>query len=392
MAKRSWKSIRAVADTDKANETEQLDEGKVAGRARRLPGLGKWSKKSEEAPVAHSHSWTNGASLTTRATGVLILAAIACGPVALVTSHSGSSRQSTPTVQTTASTADQQESAAAGQAGLEIVQAWLSATKTDHAQLDALMGSSSSTLGDQAIAYSDLQVASVAPSATASVWTVIVTATVPASTEQEGASATATVPASTEQEGASATATPTPDGPETASAAVRVAWQVPVRVVEGESGLESSAVAWPAPTTLSQVVTGGVDGYGVTLSTSSALGQTVQELLTAYITGGDVTRMISPETKLEALPVGVYTSAALTSVSAQGWNTDWTSNPPEGQVIQVMAMATLTSSSQAVSTSSWALTLKVRAGRWEVLSIDGAPASVEDGSSSSATPTPEGDK
>lgn len=377
MAKRSWKPIRAVADTNKANGTEQLDKGKVAGRTRRLPGLGNRSKKVEEAPVAHSHSWTNGASLTTRTTSALILVAIACGPVALATNHSGSSRQSTPTVQTTASTADQLESAAAGQAGLEIIQAWLSATRTDHVQLDALMGSSSTTLGDQAITYSDLQVASVAPSTTAAVWTVIVAATVPASTEQEG-------------DGDNMT--PTAVDPETASAAVRVAWQVPIRVVEGESGLESSAVAWPAPTTLSQVVTGGVDGYGATLSTSSALGQTVQELLTAYATGGDVTRMTSPETKLEALPAGVYTSAALTSVSAQGWNTDWTSNPPEGQVIQVMATATLTSASQAVSTSSWALTLKVRAGRWEVSSINGAPASAEGGSSSSATPTPEGDK
>lgn len=379
MTMRNWKPLRSAAPEPAKDEDETEQSEPSSGRkGRTFPQLFKRPEKSDQEPMAHSHSWTQGASLTTRGASVVLLAALACGPAALLL-RPHTSTQTTAQALATVSASDQQASASAGETGLEVVQAWLSATKDDHSQLDSLMGSSNGSLGDKTVKYSDLAVASVVKSETANVWTVTVSAFVPTDTTSGKTSD-------------DSSATPT-DTSTTSPATVRMAWQVPVQVVQGTSGLESSAVAWPAPTTLSQVTTSQQNQYGTTMSTDSTVGTAVQELLTAYVTGGDVSRLISPDTKLEAIPAGVYSAASLTSLTAEGWDTDWTDNPPEGRTVKVLATASLTSVDQAVSTSSWALTLKARAGRWEVSSIDGAPTSAEDTTvSSTSTPTPEGDQ
>lgn len=306
-------------------------------------------------PIA---KWTGGSALASRVAGGLLIVALACGPIALG-ERLMSPREAAAAPQSNASAGDSEaerlERAIAGETGLEVIQAYLSASRADHAWIASLMkGANEPQYPEEALAYSDPQIVAVIDEGAA--WTVTVSARV---------------------------TTPRPAGDSQVS---RRAWSIPVSVTTNEKGAHSALVlGWPHPVAVTSSTQASSGSMGTVLSATSVIGGDVQAMLSAYLTGADLTRFVSPGTWIEPLEPGLYGGTVkITRIHTSTWKDEWDSQPPEGQAIQLVVDAAISpdlpqngteKAPHGASQSSWVLIMTARAGRWEVSSIGTSPAS-----------------
>ncbi|MDH6122963.1 conjugal transfer protein [Kitasatospora sp. GAS204B] len=103
----------------------------------------------------------------------------------------------------------------------------------------------------------------------------------------------------------------------------------------------------------------------------------VTEFLTAYLTGsGDLTRYLSPGTQLAAITPPPYTALVVDELAVEGEQDGaQVSGVPAGGIrLRVLAQLRATGTDGMRVPLAYALTLQARAGRWEIASLDGAPA------------------
>lgn len=158
---------------------------------------------------------------------------------------------------------------------------------------------------------------------------------------------------------------------------------------EGTSGNASGAndtVVWqvtgppfevPAPTAADTLTDSPYSATNV--STSGPIGETAQQFLNAYLVGdGELARYTSPGAGIAPVTPPSATKVSLTSIDAMPTKDDVQDSenvPPTGTTVRILVHASVTGSGDAEVPMDYPLTLRSRAGRWEVASIDPAPAS-----------------
>ncbi|MEW1818342.1 conjugal transfer protein [Streptomyces diastaticus] len=101
--------------------------------------------------------------------------------------------------------------------------------------------------------------------------------------------------------------------------------------------------------------------------------KTIRSFLAAYLAGdGDLDRYLAPRTRLTRIAPAPYTAVDLTSLAADG-PAEATPVPPDGTVQRLQVSVRARAADGTTLPLTYALTLKTRAGRWEIASLDGAP-------------------
>ncbi len=312
-------------------------------------------RQRQQPPVPRlGGRWTAGSSSLARFTVPLVVLAALCGPVALMVSWLSSHVPQTSVAPATDSPDLLARRAAAEEAALGWVQAWLGASAADSTSLKRWWSGVELRLpaiGSQVAGARVVQSTAVAPG----IWSVLVSGDV------------------------------TPLGQPTQ----RRYFQVPVAVGGGEGTASARALTIPAEVPAPGTDAGAQLAYGTGVPVSGPAGSTVAGFLTALLTGsGDLARWSSPTN-----PARSVTPAVARGVSVQTLLADRevpgliTGTPSDGESVSLLVTADLRSDrpqptvssspvtdAPSVTTGQWLLTLTARAGRWEVSSIDSTPA------------------
>lgn len=234
--------------------------------------------------------------------------------------------------------AQQQQAGAFAQAYLA---AWLTATSNDHAALDQYTGlAGSNFVGNAPTEYRDMTVASI-KAAPGDMNTVVVSASLKNTVKDD-------------------------KGKETTSW-TPYWYQV---VVQSKDGAMAPA-ALPAPIAVPTMGTAPQLGYSSRV-TNKEIQSTVADFMTAYLTGqGDVTRYVSPATTINAITPAYWTQAKIKTIQAAQEVSEKT--PAAGQTAEILVDMNLTRDTNT-KPAQYVLGLKVRDGRWEIQSLNSAPA------------------
>jgi hypothetical protein len=272
--------------------------------------------------------------------GVAVLMALGalCGFLAFI-------RPATPVQLTTdtSTTAQHQEAGAFAQAYLA---AWLTATTSDHTELDRYTNTTGTAItGTTPTEYRDLTVVS---------------------TEESGNLSTVIISASLQT-----TSNNDEDGTSTDAGEDVTSWTpywYQVAVQSNDDG-EMAPLGLPAPISMPAISTAPQLGYPSRVA-NREVEATVADFMTAYLTGqGDVTRYVSPETTINAITPAYWTDAAVRSLASSEEVPDRT--PTAGQSAQVLVDVNLTREN-TTKPAQYVLDLKARDGRWEISSLRSA--------------------
>ncbi|MEU7075730.1 conjugal transfer protein [Streptomyces narbonensis] len=103
--------------------------------------------------------------------------------------------------------------------------------------------------------------------------------------------------------------------------------------------------------------------------------ETARGFLAAYLTGTtELDRYTSPGTRLQPISPAPYASVKVTGVQDDATGAGQMKVPADGTVLHQLVLVDATDQAGSPVSLSYALTLKSRAGRWEVASVDDAPA------------------
>ncbi|MFG2894925.1 conjugal transfer protein [Streptomyces sp. NPDC048248] len=169
-------------------------------------------------------------------------------------------------------------------------------------------------------------------------------------------------------------------------------FQVPVRATGGRGASGWTAAALPAEVAAPTGAKGAAPelSYGAAhapLNSDPAV-QTVRGFLAAYLTGrGELDRYLSPGTALHAVRPAPYTAVALTQIADHGQGPAEGAEaqaPPDG--VQRRLLVDVEGDGQHTSSRpmTYAIELRARDGRWEVASLEAAPALAAPGTNSNS--------
>lgn len=197
-----------------------------------------------------------------------------------------------------------------------------------------------------------------------SVWAVTVAARV---------TGTQPSPAPSTQAGAS-------PSPAAATDSVRY-FQVPVATAPGAGGATAyTALALPAEVAAPERAKTPELVYGAMRPAlpSDPRTQAVTSFLSAYLTkaGAELDRYLAPGTRLAAPSPAPYSGVAVDQLAVEGetGGEPVVSVPGDGTALRLLVTLRATGQDGVRLPLTYALTLKARAGRWEIASLDGAPA------------------
>ncbi|MFF2305931.1 conjugal transfer protein [Streptomyces sp. NPDC058128] len=180
-------------------------------------------------------------------------------------------------------------------------------------------------------------------------------------------------------------------------------FQVPVATASGGGGVTAyTALALPAevsapPRAKSPEMVYGAMGPALPTDPRT---QAVTSFLTAYLTraGAELDRYLAPGTQLTAPSPAPYSGIAVDQLAVEGesGSEPTVSVPGDGTTLRLLVAVRATGQDGVRLPLTYALTLKARAGRWEIASLDSAPAvtrptpapSASGSPAPAATPTP----
>ncbi|MFE5940196.1 conjugal transfer protein [Streptomyces sp. NPDC056470] len=326
----------------------------------------------QDAETEHNTRWVGGWSTGAQANSAAMMRWLVWGLIALGPLLGTLAYLSVPTTSAAPApkTAPSAPSASGGQgaAGFAslFVAAYLSAGRGDEPKLAAyyppagnlqLDGDSGQRRGEQ------LTVVRLRQTDT-SVWSVTVAARV-----------TGAQPTATPSTGPGASPSPT-----AATDAVRY-FQVPVTTAPAAGGATAyTALALPAEVAAPERAKAPELVYGPMHPALPAdpRTQAVTSFLTAYLTkaGAELDRYLAPGTRLAAPSPAPYSGIAVDSFAAEGETGGElvVSVPGDGTTLRLLVILRATGQDGVRLPLTYALTLKARAGRWEIASLDGAPA------------------
>ncbi|WDN56225.1 conjugal transfer protein [Streptomyces clavuligerus] len=116
--------------------------------------------------------------------------------------------------------------------------------------------------------------------------------------------------------------------------------------------------------------------------------ETARGFLAAYLTGTtELDRYTSPGTRLRPINPAPYAAVKVTGAQDDATGASQQKVPADGTVLHQLVQVEATDQAGSPVSLSYALTLKSRAGRWEVASVDEAPAIRASSAPSAAPPT-----
>ena len=162
--------------------------------------------------------------------------------------------------------------------------------------------------------------------------------------------------------------------------------------VVGPGGRAYVAVALPAPVTCPATLAAADLAYPETAELDGPIGQSVLGFLSAYLTGhGDLNRYTAPDTGLAPVSPSLYAAVQLVELCThERFEPGQAARPLDRAQTHVMARAWGYDSTGEFTVIDYALTLTARAGRWEVSQIDPAPLLAAAFSAASEPPIPSG--
>jgi hypothetical protein len=154
-------------------------------------------------------------------------------------------------------------------------------------------------------------------------------------------------------------------------------------VINTDGGL--SAVGLPAPVSAPAPAGSNVTlRYPESISTNSEVATTATSFLSAYAAGaGGLDRYTTPGSTITPISPAPFTAATIRSLNADKAQS---SAPNDGETLSILAAVEFKTDQGQRSSSTYAMTLTARAGRWEVSSLSPVPQ-VEKSTSPTATPT-----
>lgn len=146
-------------------------------------------------------------------------------------------------------------------------------------------------------------------------------------------------------------------------------WQVVLRV-DGSGGI--SVVGLPTPISAPASASGNLNlGYSKPVNSTEA-SATVNEFLTAYLTGvGEVSRYTTPGSSILPVTPAPYEQVSVQEIRSDVDLTDKTIRKNGAKAH--LSVVARTSSGKSAQTTTYFLTVKARDGRWEIESIDQIP-------------------
>lgn len=167
-------------------------------------------------------------------------------------------------------------------------------------------------------------------------------------------------------------------------------FQVPVATAPTAGGASGyTALAMPAEVAAPEQIKAPALVYGPMRPALPAdpRTQAVTEFLTAYLTGaGELDRYLAPGSRMAAIAPVPYTGIAVDALAIEGEQASSgpvTTVPRDGTTLRLLVALRATGPDEVRAPLTYALTLKTRAGRWEIAALDGAPATT-----TSQAPTP----
>jgi len=291
---------------------------------------------SEDLPPIASAKEQVASNLGAKATTIALMGCLVAGPLGLAAGGLAIAQSSGSVAPVQTPVPDQSnERAAAGEFAQRVVLAWLGSTRDHPEQLAALV-SNAQTASFPSVAFktSDPTVSSIR--SINGVWAVTVAVTVT----------------------------------DSRPSAARRFFQVPVVI----SGATVTALTLPSPVAGPPVAAGTDLDYQVQVASTGPVASTVAQFLGAYLAGaGDVTRYVTPGEQLPAIDPAPYTAVRVTDLRCD-LNVDTAATPKDGTVLRLLVAADATATAKQTVSVSYALTLRSRAGRWEVAAIDPSPA------------------
>lgn len=142
-----------------------------------------------------------------------------------------------------------------------------------------------------------------------------------------------------------------------------------------------SALAAPSEVAAPATVRVPKLAYGPLLPAGSddARAQTVEQFLTAYLTGaggGALDRYLSPGVRMDPVTPAPYSGVAVDQIATGADSTSGAASvPKDGACQQVLVTVRATGRDSNRVPLAYAFTLTARAGRWEITSLDPAPVS-----------------
>ncbi|MDN5666841.1 MAG: conjugal transfer protein [Renibacterium salmoninarum] len=311
-----------------------------------------------EPKIAGSRS-TRIDDLVVKATTGIMVACLAAGPVALGLQFFGGSSQ----IVAASSKTDDPSALAAGAYGQGFVMAWLRASRDDSSELKRYLDASTDLLPAQGSEITDGQVSKVTPMDSSGLYSVVVKVRVGEKPAVDPSKPSSNMPA--------------------------VVWReryYQTTVYSGQAGMKVSLL--PAPITAPMTATFPTLKYIANIPLAGPVGETMQAFFSAYLSGqGDLTRYVSPGSKLQAVTPAPYNSVTVRSITATG---EVPSAPADGSKLEVIVTVRLAAGSEAGSSSDYPLVLVARASRWEISEISAGPqiSTSQPTPSKSPTPTP----
>jgi hypothetical protein len=171
-------------------------------------------------------------------------------------------------------------------------------------------------------------------------------------------------------------------------------FQVPIAVGPAGGGATGyTALSMPAEVAAPARIKSPDLIYGPALAASSSdpRAQAVTEFLTAYLTGtGELDRYLAPGTKLTAITPAPYTGVKVDQLQIEGDQgaEPVTTVPKNGTRTRLVVSVRATGHDKVRVPLSYALTLKARAGRWEIAALDGAPSPAAPAQAATSIPAP----
>lgn len=312
--------------------------------------------KAKRQRESRGSGHTKGRAMVTTLGTVALAFCVVSGPLAMLNSCAAQGRPIATQTQATEDGGLDARHQAAGEYALAFTTSWLSATREAPGDLENYIDRSTfeSGLSEKPWAYRDPAVSSIVVDE--DIASVVVSVSVQETTYDKNGDASSTWS--------------------------RRYFQVPVLVAE--EGIRVATLPTPIAQPSSPALPGL--GYGQQLTTSDAAGATVMEFLTAYLTGaGDITRFISPAADIVPVKPALFVQLDPVELRTDTRAIDGASDGTEIHVLATIRAANV--DSRALS-STYALTLTVRAGRWEVKSVDAAPIFSEASTNTAVTPTP----
>lgn len=317
-----------------------------------------------EAPAVATEGWTKGREFAQTAVSAAILGGLLAGPTALGLVLFGPEPSVVAAPVSTAPVGVTSDQQAAGAVAVEVLEAYLSATKDDVTALRVYLESvDQSSFGDAPVEYRSARLVSVTQPDPASPATAVVSAQVKTSNPSEK--------------------DPKRDAkPE--SWTVRY-WQIAI----GSTSEGPSVLGLPTETAAPTPVAAPESAYTVTVAKSDQAYETVQAFVTAQLAGsGEITRYVTPGVEIQAVSPAPFEEVEVKELKA---TVKPGSAPGNGDQVHVQAYVVAKTATGSQPTTVW-LTLTARDQRWEVSALDPAPVlkleSTPTTSPTSVPPTP----